>query len=330
MQRDNAAKIACVISIFVLIFAALIVVNQLKPKIENLPPLEDELLFNGEIAYNFAKYQVDIGFRPPDSENIELLRKYMVNKVKSFGWKVSYQNSTKDGILISNILATPENSSTFYPKIIFAAHYDTRNVTEKDDPKEYPDQPCMGANDGASGVAVLLEFARILQNYTSSADIGLLFIDAEDQGSSRGIHGINEWDWCEGAESYANNLSTQQIEQIEAFILLDMIGDSDLQIYREGYSETHSRDLNNKIWSVANNLDYDNYFINSVKYTMTDDHKAFIDKGIPAIDLIDFDYESIEGENFHHTVNDTLDKISANSLKVVGQVCESFILHYYQ
>jgi Zn-dependent M28 family amino/carboxypeptidase len=154
-----------------------------------------------------------------------------------------------------------------------------------------------GANDGASGVAVLLEMARVLPPETE--DIWLVFFDAEDSG------GIENWDWLLGSRAFAASLQTNP----DAVIILDMIGDADLNIYQERNSDTA---LTESIWKTAAKLGYDDVFIPQSKYRMLDDHTPFLEKGIPAVDIIDFDYP------YWHTTADTPDKVSAQSLEIVG------------
>jgi Zn-dependent M28 family amino/carboxypeptidase len=169
--------------------------------------------------------------------------------------------------------------------------------------------PILGANDGASGVAALLELASVLppeaKNY-----IVFLFVDAEDSGY------VNDWDWIVGSTYYVNGLSTVQRSNIQAAVLLDMMGDADLQLRREQYS---TPTLVNALWQIAADLGYDNLFLNTTGYSMLDDHRPFLDVGIPAVDIIDFDYP------YWHTLADTPDKCSPASLEAVGRVVESFV-----
>jgi Zn-dependent M28 family amino/carboxypeptidase len=172
-------------------------------------------------------------------------------------------------------------------------------VNDAETPLSELSQPVPGANDGASGVAVLLEIARVLPDEENK--IWLVFFDAEDQGN------LDGWDWTLGSQAYANTLTITP----QALVLLDMIGDADLNIYREGSSDIT---LKNEIWLTAANLGYSDQFINTEKYTIIDDHTPFLEKGIHAVDLIDFDYP------YWHTTADTADKVSPQSLEIVGNV----------
>jgi Zn-dependent M28 family amino/carboxypeptidase len=166
--------------------------------------------------------------------------------------------------------------------------------------------PVPGANDGASGVAVLLELARTLPPLDDQ-QIWLVFFDLEDQGR------INGWEWIIGSRAFVQNLS----EKPDRVVILDMIGDADLQIYREWGSDPTITDA---IWETASRLGYGDAFVNEVKYSILDDHVPFIDAGIPAVDIIDFDYP------YWHTLEDTADKVSPRSLEIIGLTITAWLL----
>jgi Zn-dependent M28 family amino/carboxypeptidase len=178
-------------------------------------------------------------------------------------------------------------------------------LADQDPDPNNRNQPVPGANDGASGVAVLLELARVLPESTPKS-IWLVFFDAEDNGNIPG------WDWILGSDSFVSELDVQP----EAAIIIDMIGDSDLNIYREQNSD---QDLTDEIWAVAEDLGYPEQFINTTKHQMIDDHTPFIRAGIPAVDIIDFDYP------YWHTIQDTPDKVSAQSLQAVGDTLYAWL-----
>jgi Zn-dependent M28 family amino/carboxypeptidase len=165
--------------------------------------------------------------------------------------------------------------------------------------------PVVGANDGASGVAVLLEMARSLPQET--VPVWLVFFDAEDNGNIEG------WDWILGSRAFVEKNAVQP----RAAIIVDMIGDADLNIYKEYNSNP---DLNEEIWQVAQELGFEDKFIPEYKHSMLDDHTPFVQAGIPAVDIIDFDYP------YWHTVQDTPDKVSAESLDVVGETLFAWVM----
>ncbi|MGY5860338.1 MAG: M28 family peptidase [Candidatus Thorarchaeota archaeon] len=267
-------------------------------------------IFDGESAYDFLTGQCDFGPRPPGSENLSQCRTYIVESLESFNWTVSIQNFTYMATACANIIAT-WNDTTDSP-IILGAHYDTRpNATS--DSFANRSLPILGANDGASGTAVLMELARILP-VSDRSKVELVFFDAEDSG------GLNGWDWIRGAVHYVSQLSTNRISTIEAMILADLVGDADLYLPKEG-SSTDS--LQNVIWSIANDLGYSSTFVNNTGSSVTDDHRPFLDAGIPAVDIIQVPFPS-----YWHTLEDTPDKCSADSLEKVGRVLEVFVVDY--
>jgi Zn-dependent M28 family amino/carboxypeptidase len=154
-----------------------------------------------------------------------------------------------------------------------------------------------GANDGASGVAVLLELARTLPEDISP--VWLVFFDAEDNGRIEG------WDWILGSRAFVEEVPVSP----QAVVIVDMVGDADLNLYYELNSDETIR---TEIWNTAAALGYGNIFIQTGKHSMLDDHTPFLEKGIPAVDIIDFDYP------YWHTTEDTLDKVSTESLGAVG------------
>jgi Zn-dependent M28 family amino/carboxypeptidase len=165
-------------------------------------------------------------------------------------------------------------------------------------------EPVPGANDGASGVAVLLELSRVLPQ--DIVPTWLVFFDAEDNGRIQG------WDWILGSRAFVMDLDAHP----NAVVIVDMIGDADLNIYKERNS---NQDIVNEIWAVAAKLGYEQVFIPELKYSMIDDHTPFLDAGISAIDIIDFDYP------YWHTTHDTVDKVSAESLSIVGSTLQEWI-----
>ena len=191
------------------------------------------------------------------------------------------------------------------PQIVIGAHYDSRMFADHDPESTKHTDPVPGANDGASGVAVLLELARSLPKET--VPVWLVFFDAEDNGQIEG------WDWILGSREFVKNNSIQP----RAAIIVDMIGDADLNIYKERNSNP---ELTDAIWAVAKSLGHENKFIPDYKYSMLDDHTPFLEAGIPAVDIIDFDYP------YWHTTEDTPDKVSAESLQAVGETLRAWIM----
>ena len=267
-------------------------------------------LFDGESAYSFLTGQCDFGPRPPGSENLSRCRTYIVETLEFFNWTVTIQNFTYRETACANIIATWPGSTN--APVILGAHYDTRpNATS--DSLSNRSLPILGANDGASGTAVLMELARVLP-ITNRSKVELVFFDAEDSG------GLNGWDWIQGAEYYVSQLSTTRVSSIEAMVLADLVGDADLYLPKEG-SSTDS--LQSVIWSIADDLGYSSTFVDTAGGSVIDDHRPFLEAGIPAVDIIQVPFPS-----YWHTLEDTPDKCSPDSLEKVGRVLEVFVVEY--
>jgi glutaminyl-peptide cyclotransferase len=249
--------------------------------------------FSGRAAFAHVEAQMKFGPRPTGSEAWRAVGDYIVRQLKETGWTVEEQRHAYQGTRIRNIIGRKGTG----PVVILGAHYDTRLRADQD--KINPAAPVPGANDGASGVAVLLELAHSLDARKLNREIWLSFFDAEDNGD------LDGWEWTVGSKFMAQNLTVRP----EAVIVVDMIGDADQQIYYERNSDPA---WSQRIWAVARRLGYDRYLIPLAKHAVYDDHIPFAQKGIPAVDIIDFDYP------YWHTVEDTIDKVSAESMERVG------------
>jgi glutaminyl-peptide cyclotransferase len=263
------------------------------------PPRGD---FDGSRAYEDVLAQMEIGPRITGTEGGLAGGELIARELEAAGWRAEFQPFEYMGTPARNVIGKANEGAG--PIIILGAHYDTRRLADMD--PEQPTAPVPGANDGASGVAVLLELARTLNLEAVPHEIWLAFFDAEDNGR------LDGWDWIIGSQYMADNLTVEPA----AMILVDMIGDADQQIYLEGNSDPA---LSAALFTTAANLGYGEYFIPVVKYTMTDDHVPFRNRGIPAVDLIDFDYP------YWHTTADTADKVSADSLERVGRTLEAYL-----
>jgi len=257
--------------------------------------------FDGLRAYADVQTQVAFGLRIPGSDGHAQIMEWMRAELESAGWQVEIQESEALGHPIKNIVAKRNDAS---PQIILGAHYDSRMFADNDPDSTNHTQPVPAANDGASGVAVLIELARTLPDDT--VNTWLVFFDAEDNGRIEG------WDWILGSREFVKNNTLQP----RAVVVVDMIGDADLNIYKERNSNP---ELTDEIWATANSLGYGNKFIPEYKHSMTDDHTPFLEAGMPAMDIIDFDYP------YWHTMADTPDKVSAESLEAVGKTLWTWI-----
>jgi len=259
--------------------------------------------FDGQRAMKDAQTQCDFGPRTLGSEAHAKTRAYIRDTLKQAGWQVGVQEFTYRGETIRNITGARGDQAA--GPVLIGAHYDTRPVSDRD--PQVRNEPIIGGNDGASGVAVLLELARVLPPDLATP-VQLAFFDAEDLGDLAG------WPFSIGATHLAQSLTVTPT----AVIVLDMIGDADLQIYHEGNSDPQ---LTRQIWDVAAKLGYGDAFIPRRKWTMIDDHIPFRQRGFAALDLIDFDYP------YWHTRQDTCDKISADSMEKVGRVIQEWLVN---
>jgi Zn-dependent M28 family amino/carboxypeptidase len=256
------------------------------------------VVFDGEIAYGHVQAQCDLGPRPTGSPASRATADYITAHLEDLGWSVETQEFTYRGTPVRNVVGKLGEG----PVIILGAHYDTRRSADEEDPTV----PVVGANDGASGVAVLLELARVLDLEKLRHQVWLAFFDAEDNG------GLNGWEWCVGSSYMADHLEVAP----QAVIVADMVGDADQQLYLEGNSDPA---LQRRLWDIAATLGYTQTFVSEYRWTMYDDHVPFAQRGIPAVDIIDFDYP------YWHTTQDTPDKVSPQSLERVGRVLETYL-----
>jgi hypothetical protein len=251
--------------------------------------------FDGDEALGLIEEQLGMGPRFPGSAGHTAVREWISEELADRGWDTETQSFMYRGASLTNI--TGRRSPAPGPLIILGAHYDTRRLADRD--PLTPGQPVPGANDGASGVAVLLELARILGRREPTCDLRLAFFDGEDNGN------IDGWEWAAGAREYAANLEAEPL----AVVVVDMVGDRDLALPME---RTSSQDLAAEIWSAAQAAGLP-AFRNEPGAAILDDHTPFLERGWRAVDIIDIDYPA------WHTVGDTLDKVSAESLDQVGE-----------
>lgn len=266
------------------------------------PPALPSPQFCGSEALAHATAQMTFGPRIPGTPAWRQCGEYILEQLATYGWAVESQPFRSMATDCRNLIGKSGSG----PLLIIGAHYDTRRLADRDPDPACRAQPVPGANDGASGVAVLLELARVVRPQELGRTIWLVAFDAEDQG------GIDGWEWIAGSRYFVHVLDTP----VQGMVLVDMVGDADQQLYYEGHSHP---DMSRGIWEVANQLGYTS-FVPEYRYTMLDDHLPFVQAGIPAVDLIDFDYP------FWHTTHDTLDKVSATSLEAVGRTLEAWLV----
>ena len=291
-----------------------------------------ELQFNGTLANQSVSWQTELGPRLPGSNASLGLRESLTENLTTYGWDVELSSHISHEIELTNVIATwkpqnlTQNEIDSLGRIVLSAHYDTRDIANRDSNESLRNTPILGANDGASGVAALIELGRIIPGMELNNEIMLLFSDAEDQGNNYTL----------GAEAWADNLSQKEINRTESFILLDMIGDADLHLTKIIPSTpilTANMNILGQKLGLSNQTDGCNGQRSDVMWfnqslTVIDDHVHPFGLGIPSLDIIDLAY----GENatpfggYWHTTQDTADKVSAESLENVGRIVELGLL----
>ena len=300
--------------------------------------------FNADSAYAFCQAQCDFGPRTMNSEAHELCGQWIATKFQDYGLQVTEQRTTVKGfdgtpLLANNIIASykPELSD----RILICAHWDSRPWADNDPDVSKHKEPVMAANDGASGVAVMLELARMLAPHSApegattadkpsessneapsgavggALNVGIDFIcfDAEDWGD----HGDGD-SWCLGSQYWAHNLHKSGYKA-RFGILLDMVGGQQAHFYREAYSTMYANAVLNRVWRAAATAGYSGYFLEEDGGGVTDDHIPVNEVArIPCIDIIPF-YPNSNGSfgPTWHTVSDDMQHIDKNTLKAVGQ-----------
>lgn len=292
------------------------------PKVENKPKVIAPD-FNADSAYQYVKVQADLGPRTPGSKAHDKAVAYYEKFFKSLGADVKVQGgnmNTYDGKQwrVDNVIATfnPQAKN----RVLLTAHYDSRPFADKDPVVANREKPCPGVNDGASGVGVLMEIARMVKNKPTTVGIDIILFDLEDYGDNG-----DQYSWCLGSAYWAQNMHKANYKAKYA-ILLDMVGAKDAIFPREAVSVFFANDVVNKIWNAAERLGYSNYFIYDESGEMTDDHVP-INKiaGIPAVDILHYNHITNEFFEFHHTTKDDITTIDKKTLKAVGQTLADVI-----
>ena len=269
--------------------------------------------FSGEAAFTHLVNQCDFGPRNPGSTGHKSALKYILEVMAPLADTVYTQSYTEtmprtnQKVGMNNVIARFNIRAK--KQIMISAHWDTRPWGDRGSSLMERETPILGANDGASGVAVILELARILKKNSPALGVNLVLFDAEDYGSSG-----DSWSYCKGSQYFAKNLP---IPFPDYAINLDMVGDANLNVYIERYSYKQNPKLVMELWGKAEELNLTG-FKKMAYYTIFDDHVPLYEiAGIPAVDIIDFDYPD-EKTNYHHTHNDVVENCSPQSLWQVG------------
>lgn len=278
--------------------------------------------FNADSAFVYVKAQADMGPRVPGSKAHDAAVAYYEKQFKQFGAEVIIQKgnvTTYDNKpwVLKNIIASYNPKAT--DRVMLCSHWDSRPFADKDAKPENKLKACPGVNDGASGVGVLIEMARLFSLQKPNVGVDIILFDLEDYGDDGG----NPDTWCLGSQYWSKNLHTPYYGA-KFGILLDMVGAKNATFYKEEISMTYAAETVNKVWSTAQKLGYGNYFISQQMGGMTDDHKYVNELAqVPCIDIIHYEMNipSGRGEFFphHHTTTDDINTIDRATLKAVGQ-----------
>ena len=271
--------------------------------------------FKGTTAFSYVEKQMSFGPRIPNTPGHDKMGDWLLAELRARADTVTVQDfpwTTKKGakLRLRNFFARFRPQAT--DRILFLAHWDTRPFADKSQNLGQQRMPVPGANDGASGVAVLLGVADALKAKPATVGVDLLFVDGEDYGSFE-----DSTETLIGARYFAKHQPPGYTTLYA--VLLDMVGDKDLQFYQEGYSMASAPEVVQRVWQTADRLGYSKVFIARAGQTLIDDHVPLQQAGIRAIDVIDFDFP------YHHTTEDTIDKVSAESLQIVGDVAVSLV-----
>ncbi len=273
--------------------------------------------FDGDAAYRYAAAQVAFGPRVPGTPAWQKAGDWIVAQMRTRAdtvieqrWEHKLANS--DSIPMRNILARFRPRAT--ERVLYVTHWDSRPLADDDPNPANRKTAIPGANDGASGVGLFVALGDVLKKTPPNVGVDLLFVDGEDYGT----FGPPDVDVLIGSTYFAQHLPSPGYQPVFG-VLWDMIGDKDLQIYQEQNSLAGAPEVVSRVWSTAANLGYGNYFLPEARYAEIDDHIPLLAAGLRIIDVIDVDYTP------HHTLGDTMDKISAKSLGIVGDVATALV-----
>lgn len=279
-------------------------------------------LFSADSAYQYVADQLSFGFRTPDSKGHRDCANYLAQQMRRWCDTVIMQHFSAnlwDGTSAKgcNIIASLDIQNP--QRILLAAHWDSRLWADHDPNPDNHHKPIMGANDGASGVGALMEMARVMSVKRPNVGIDIIFFDLEDQGIPEWADKYADNTWCLGSQYWANNPHTPYY-RARFGVLFDMVGTRGVRYTKEEVSRTYAASITNQLWKVAAAVGQGNVFVNKNTEAILDDH-LYVNQilNIPMVDLVQ---NSEQGSFFPywHTLNDNLDCIDPNSLKITSDV----------
>lgn len=292
--------------------------------------------FEQDSAYQYIKKQVEFGIRLPGTPTHKACKEWLSAKLKSFGATVIEQDFEAHVYTGAKLPATNivgQFNPGVQPRIVLAAHWDSRHIAEEDPDPIKKAKPILGADDGASGVGVLLEIARLIGKNGLDIGVDIVFFDAEDHGSNLMTPNPtdveilkNRETWCLGSQYWSKNPHTPAY-RAKYGILLDMVGAKNARFPLEGYSKYYAPNIQKKIWRLAKGMGFGNQFVEAEGGAITDDH-LFVNTiaKIPMVDIIHL--TATQGKTFGahwHTHTDDLSVIDKRTLKAVGRVVTAVV-----
>lgn len=283
--------------------------------------------FDADSAYSYVERQVAFGPRVPNTEAHRRCGEWLASELRRRGADVTEQRADLtafDGTVLKAVNILGRFNTESPDRLLLLAHWDCRPWADQDPNPDNRKKPVDGANDGASGVGVLLEIARQLSEKAPGKGVDILFVDAEDWGTEG-----SEDSWALGARYFMEHPPVEGYLPDEA-ILLDMVGGKGAVFCREYFSEQAAPRLAQSLWGIAASRGYGDLFLNKLGGAVTDDHVQLIEKGVPAVDIIEYHPEQESGFNPHwHTVSDNMENIDRATLKAVGETVMQYLITNY-
>lgn len=293
----------------------------------------EAVAFNADSAYNYIERQVNFGKRVPGTPSHDECAEWLTTKLAEFSDTVEVQEGTVtafngDRLPVKNIFGRINPSAS--DRVLLLAHYDSRPWADGEPDAAKREQPIDGANDGASGVGVILEIARVLKANNFQGGVDYLFVDAEDYGvpSHLDTDGKSEDSWCLGTQFWTRGMPYTPNNRPRFAILLDMVGGYGARFHREYFSEMYASPINDLVWATANRLGYGASFVNELGNPITDDHIYLLKASISTIDIIE--NKNPQTGSFNptwHTLDDNISNIDKSTLKAVGETVSHVVMN---